>query len=86
MRTELETRLQNAVWRLLGEAKCPDGFPEANNGERASHLAPRLARALDAHFEAVWSMSDAGVDVPFGPDAEDRAAAADTFLRELYHD
>ena len=40
--------LQEVLWDLLSEAKCPDGFPDANNEERATHVAPIIERALRA--------------------------------------
>ena len=44
--------LQEVLWKLLSEAKCPDGFADANNEERATHLAPIIERALREAYRA----------------------------------
>ena len=93
--TDLEKRLRDTVWRLLGEARCPDGFPEANNEERASYLTPRLVRALKAAIDKRERQVDdalGGLMFSHGicitPEWREktRAEAFDAFVGELTHD
>ena len=43
--------LQEVLWDLLSEAKCPDGFAEPNNNELATHVAPIIEKALRAAYD-----------------------------------
>lgn len=45
--TDLEQQIAKALYCLLEQARCPDKFPEPNNWERAEHVAPYVATALE---------------------------------------
>ena len=47
--------VREALWKLLSEAKCPDGFAEANNEEQATHIAPIIERALRKTYRAGYT-------------------------------
>ncbi len=53
-----------ALWALISEAKCPDGFAKANDKERASHLAPIIERALDTVIDKMVEYYDFNREMP----------------------
>ena len=55
------TTVREALWQLLSEAKCPDGFPEANNEERANYIAPKIEAALRAAYDRGYDDARKGV-------------------------
>lgn len=46
--TEFERQVTATLTDLLTEVRCPDGYPNPSNWERAAHLAPRMVAALVA--------------------------------------
>ena len=45
--TDFEEEIAQILCDALGEARCPDHFPEASNYEKAAHIAPRVAAAIE---------------------------------------